>query len=72
MNGDYRQGGDCAMDVIANYEKIGRIFKDWCQQAAKSIGKLTLPYRYFIFRDVNIPLTQVYGEYSYRGGGHSE
>ena len=69
MNGDYRQGGDCAMDVIANYEKIGQDLQGLVPAGSQIYWEVNSAIPLLYLRDVNIPLTQVYGEYSYRVGG---
>jgi len=69
MNGDYRQDGDCAQDVIANYEKIGQELADLIPAGSNIYWDVGSAVPLLYLPDANLHLVQIYGEYSYRIGG---
>ncbi|MFH1905926.1 MAG: hypothetical protein ABIL11_00855, partial [Chloroflexota bacterium] len=69
MNGAFREGGDCSIDVIENYENIGRDLKDLISPGSQIYWTVGSAVPLLYLPDVNIHPAQIYGIYTYRNGG---
>ncbi|MDO9130291.1 MAG: glycosyltransferase family 39 protein [Anaerolineales bacterium] len=69
MNGAFREGGDCSIDVIENYENIGRDLKDLIPPGSQIYWTVGSAVPLLYLPDVNIHPAQIYGTYTYRNGG---
>ncbi len=71
MNGPYREDGDCSLDVIENYEDIGRDLKKLIPPGSQVYWIVDSAVPLLYLPQVNIHPTQIYGKYTYRYGGEA-
>ncbi len=72
MNGDYRQNGECAQDVISNYEKIGAELASIISEGSRVYWNVGSAVPLLYLPPIEIHPALVYGAYTYRIGGDAE
>jgi hypothetical protein len=72
MNGDYRQDGECAQDVMSNYEKIGAELTSIIPEGSWIYWNVGSAVPLLYLPPIEIHPALVYGVYSYRIGGNAE
>lgn len=65
MNGPYRQGGDCNVDVIRNYEALGVDLENLTSSRSQIYWAVESAVPLLYLPNINVHTAQVYGESSF-------
>lgn len=69
MGTAYRENGECATDMIRNYERIGATLRDIIPTGSNVYWNVDSAILLLYARDVSLHPAQVYGLYTFRYGG---